>query len=79
MSTSTVTSKGQITIPVHIRNLLNIHTGDVLEFFVEDDGKIKLYAQSKDVQDLKTLLPKPKKKLTVEQMNDIIAKRGGSE
>ena len=79
MSTSTVTSKGQITIPVEIRNLLNIHTGDVLEFFVQDDGEIRLYAQSKDVTDLKNLLPKPKKKLTIEQINDIILKRGGSE
>jgi AbrB family looped-hinge helix DNA binding protein len=79
MSASTVTSKGQITIPVDIRNLLNIRVGDVLEFLVEEDGKIKLYPQSKDIQDLKTLLPKPKKKLTVDEMNDIIAKRGGGK
>jgi AbrB family looped-hinge helix DNA binding protein len=77
MSASTVTSKGQITIPVDIRNLLNIRVGDVLEFLVEEDGKIKLYPQSKDIKELKTLLPKSKKKLTVDEMNDIIAKRGG--
>ncbi|MFI4957491.1 MAG: AbrB/MazE/SpoVT family DNA-binding domain-containing protein [Gammaproteobacteria bacterium] len=80
MSTSTVTSKGQITIPVEIRNALNIHAGDILEFVIEQDGKINIFAQTKDVQDLKTLLPRPKKKVSIEEMNAVIAKRGrGSE
>ena len=29
---ATLTSKGQITIPVHIRNRLHLKPGDVLEF-----------------------------------------------
>ncbi len=78
MSTSTVTSKGQITIPIEIRNALNIHAGDILEFLIEQDGKIKLFAQTRDVQELKKLLPKPKQKLSIEDMNTIIAKKGGS-
>lgn len=76
MSTSTVTSKGQITIPIEIRNALNIHVGDILEFLVEQDGKIKIFPQTKDVRDLKNLLPKPKNKLSIEEMNEIIANRG---
>lgn len=76
MSTSTVTSKGQITIPVEIRNSLNIHVGDILEFLIDQDGKIKIYPQTKDIQDLKNLLPTPKKKVTIEKMNEIITKRG---
>lgn len=76
MGTSTVTSKGQITIPVEIRNALNIQVGDILEFLVDQDGKIKLYPQTKDIQDLKNLLPAPKKKVTIEKMKEVIAKRG---
>lgn len=29
---ATLTSKGQITIPVDVRNRLNLKTGDILEF-----------------------------------------------
>lgn len=32
MSTATLTSKGQITIPVAVRNGLNVKTGDRVEF-----------------------------------------------
>lgn len=39
MELATVTSKGQITIPVKIRNKLNLKTGDQV-FFMEEKGKI---------------------------------------
>ncbi len=39
MEIAKVTSKGQVTIPLMIRNLLRIKTGDKI-FFEEDDGKI---------------------------------------
>lgn len=76
MSTSTITSKGQITIPVEIRHLLNLQTGDVLEFLIEEDGQLRLFPQTKDVTALKGLLPKPKKVLSIDEMNDIIRKKG---
>jgi len=34
--TSTISSKGQITVPVEIRNRLGLHPGDRVEFCVED-------------------------------------------
>jgi antitoxin PrlF len=39
MELATVTSKGQITIPVKIRNKLSLKTGDQV-FFMEEKGKI---------------------------------------
>ena len=39
MELAKVTSKGQVTIPLMIRNLLQIKTGDKI-FFEESDGKI---------------------------------------
>ena len=39
MELATVTSKGQITIPVKIRNKLSLKTGDQV-FFMKEKGKI---------------------------------------
>ena len=39
--TSTISSKGQITLPVDIRTRLGVKSGDQVEFYVED-GKTVL-------------------------------------
>ena len=39
---STVTSKGQVTIPVEIRQYLGIDTGDKIAFVIDDDGSIRI-------------------------------------
>ena len=39
MELAKVTSKGQVTIPLSIRNFLNLRTGDKL-FFFEEKGKV---------------------------------------
>lgn len=39
MELAKLTSKGQITIPLMIRNLLKLKTGDKI-FFVENSGKV---------------------------------------
>ncbi|NJN47662.1 MAG: AbrB/MazE/SpoVT family DNA-binding domain-containing protein [Candidatus Competibacteraceae bacterium] len=41
MQTSTLTAKGQVTIPVEVRRLLNLKSGDQVAFVVED-GRITL-------------------------------------
>lgn len=40
MPKSTLTSKGQITIPKAIRERFGLHEGDTLEFIVEDGRRI---------------------------------------
>lgn len=42
MAIARLTSKGQITIPKEIRDLLGIAPGDKLAFVVESDGKVVL-------------------------------------
>ena len=37
----TLSSKGQVTIPIEIRNFLNVKCGDSISFFI-DDNEIKL-------------------------------------
>ena len=40
MSTSTITSKGQATIPKRIREFLKVKAGDRLDFVIADDGRV---------------------------------------
>jgi len=40
MATSTLTSKGQITLPKQIRQRLNVAAGDRIDFVVEENGEV---------------------------------------
>ncbi|HYK89034.1 MAG TPA: AbrB/MazE/SpoVT family DNA-binding domain-containing protein [Acidobacteriota bacterium] len=71
--TATVTSKGQVTIPVEARRRLRIVPGTKLEFIVRDDGRLEVIPISGSVRDLKGALPRPKKSLTLAEMNAAIA------
>ncbi len=71
--TGTVTSKGQVTIPVEARRRLRILPGTKLEFIIRDDGRLELIPMSGSIRDLKGAVPKPKKPLTLAEMDAIIA------
>jgi AbrB family looped-hinge helix DNA binding protein len=54
MPSATVTSKGQITLPKVIRDLLRLDKGDRVDFVVQDDGRAS--PRDVDVRELKGLL-----------------------
>ncbi|MEI8170989.1 MAG: type II toxin-antitoxin system PrlF family antitoxin [Rhodoferax sp.] len=56
MSEATLTSKGQITIPVDIRRALSISPKDRLTFTPMPDGTVVLRAKTKSLQTLKGML-----------------------
>ena len=72
--TSTVTSKGQVTIPVEARRRLRILPGTKLEFVIRDDGRLEVIPLSGSIQDLRGSLPKPKRALTLAEMDAAIAR-----
>jgi AbrB family looped-hinge helix DNA binding protein len=76
MSISTITSKGQTTIPQDIRHYLSLQAGDQIEFIIEPNGYVVLVPLTSHVNELKGMLPKPKKKVSIEQMKKVIIKRG---
>jgi AbrB family looped-hinge helix DNA binding protein len=39
---STLTSKGQVTLPVELRRRWNLQPGDCVDFCLEDDGRVVL-------------------------------------
>jgi antitoxin PrlF len=74
MPAATLTSKGQLTLPKRIRELLKVETGDVVEFVVTDDGTVQVRAGTYDVRDLRGLLKRPNRKaVSLEEMDAAIA------
>ncbi len=49
MQTSTVTTKGQVTIPAKLRRQLGIRRGDEVAFFLED-AKVIMVPVKKDIK-----------------------------
>ena len=79
MATATVTSKGQITIPVRVREALGLSAGDRVEFVEMEQGRFAIIPATRSVRELKGLLRDNRRKpVTIEEMNAAIA-RGASE
>jgi AbrB family looped-hinge helix DNA binding protein len=76
MTTATLTSKGQITIPADVRRALNVQTGDRVEFVQVQPGRFELVAATRSVRELKGMLGKPTRTLSIEEMNRVIAEQG---
>lgn len=79
MTTATITSKGQVTIPKDVRTRLGIGTGDRVEFVEIQDGVFQIVAATQDVKVLKGIVPKPKKPVTIEDMNQAVSEMGAAD
>lgn len=49
MIISTITSKGQITIPKNLRDYMSLVAGDKVEFIINDDNEIVIKRCNDDV------------------------------
>jgi antitoxin PrlF len=79
MTSATITSKGQVTIPVDVRNQLGLAAGDRIEFiFNHESGRYEVIPATRSVTALKGIIRKPAKPLSVEDMNAAMAERGAS-
>ncbi|WP_290906082.1 AbrB/MazE/SpoVT family DNA-binding domain-containing protein [Aquabacterium sp.] len=78
MTTATVTSKGQITIPANVRQSLHVDAGDRVEFVELEPGQFLFMAANRSVTELKGMFGKPSKSVSIEEMNQAIASRGAS-
>lgn len=76
MSTATLTSKGQITIPIDVRNSMKVDSGDRVEFIPIGPGRFEFVAVTRSVRELKGLFGKTSKKVSIDDMNKAIARRG---
>ena len=78
MTTATISSKCQITIPVDVRNALKVDSGDRVEFVEVAPGRYEFVAATRSVTELKGMFGKARKSVSIEAMNRAIAQRGAS-
>lgn len=73
---ATVTSKGQITIPIEVRRKLELHEGDRVTF-VFAEGHCEVVPMHNSIRDLKGILPRPRKHLSLKDIELAIASGAG--
>ena len=76
MTHATLSSKGQITIPAVVRAALGVGTGDRVDFVEIEKGQFAMIAATHPVHKLKGIIAKPKKAISIEDMNAAILARG---
>ncbi|MDZ7808837.1 MAG: type II toxin-antitoxin system PrlF family antitoxin [Arhodomonas sp.] len=74
---TTLTSKGQVTLPKALRERLHLSAGDRIEFVIEDDGTVRMVAKHASVSRLRGMLPKPPEPVSLEAMEEAIRTGAG--
>ena len=77
MSTATVTSKGQITIPAAVRKELGLRAGSRVSFVRTDPGVFEIRPQNKTITALKGVVPRPVEPVTIEAMDAAVTRAAG--
>lgn len=77
MLSSTITTKGQVTIPYEIRQQLHLKPGDKVAFIVEE-GHVILSGKINNIEAAFGLV-KSKRSVSLSQMEKAIKKGGGDD
>lgn len=73
MPSSTVTSKGQITIPAEVRHELGLHAGTRVDFVRTKDGTFEIVPETRAILALKGIVTRPAGPVSLDDMDDAIA------
>jgi antitoxin PrlF len=73
MSTGTMTSKGQITIPADVRRALGLRPGSRVAFVQRGDGVFELRRETGSVRSLRGVVPGRERPVSLEEMDDAIS------
>ncbi|MDZ7713495.1 MAG: type II toxin-antitoxin system PrlF family antitoxin [Rhodovibrio sp.] len=73
MTTSTLTAKGQTTVPREIREHLGLKPGDKIDYTIQPDGSVRLRTRKVRLADLAGILGRPPKAASIDDMDDAIA------
>ena len=75
---ATVTSKGQVTLPSELRKRLGLEKGSRVRFNIPANGPVEVEPVRFELEDLWQLAksaPRPKRAMTLEEMNEAKASR----
>jgi antitoxin PrlF len=72
MTTATITSKGQITIPKDVRKALSLETGDRISFLVRQDGVAEMHPETVELMSLFGAIKPRVKGVSLHDMDDAI-------
>lgn len=75
MSGTTLSAKGQITIPATVRVALDVDVGDRIEFVETAPGRFEVIAATLPVTALKGLITAPAEPVSIDDMNTAIRER----
>ena len=73
MATAAVTSKGQITIPIEVREELGLKAGDRIEFVRSEEGRFFILPKKGSIMDLRGMFKWTGEPVSVEEMDEAIA------
>jgi len=77
MLTSTISSKGQVTVPKKIRDFLKVGASDRIVFIPLEEGKVLITSKESSVKSLFGMLGHRKKEspVSLKEMDSVIKKR----
>jgi len=73
MSTATITSKGQVTIPAAVRYATGLTAGDRIAFVRESGGHYAIIPAAHSIKSLKGIVPRPDQPVSLEDIQAAIA------
>jgi antitoxin PrlF len=72
MATATVTSKGQITIPLEVRRALKLEAGSRVEFVELPNGAYELIPATRSIKELRGIVKHSGPPISIEEMNEAV-------
>ena len=79
MPRSTITSKGQITLPKVVREALGVGPGDRVAFLIRDDGTVTVEPETVELRTLRGVLKSRTRGVSIDDMNAAIRKAGSKQ
>lgn len=75
---TTLSSKGQVTVPVAVRQLLKLNAGDLVDFVVFDSNRVEVVAKKRPVSTLRGFISHKGRPVPLEEMDAAVACGGES-